>query len=1100
MSEISKNAFNNDDTISTAIFGKECYSINDNVFEDCNYLIKINDDNHIRNIGNYAFKNATSLSEATFGELIDMGSGAFEGCEKLTNIVIPNCLEIPENAFSGCSSLVDFDFRGRINIGDNSFNGCAGLTEITLTQCESIGSGAFKNCENITDVYINKSNNDIFCELNNVNAFLKNDSTTVKDDTIINKNIKFHVNSTVVIKYTENENWKHYVKYIISEIGSNQIRYKTTDGKTIDLNVDSINHTYDNGYGIITFDNDITSLNQIFTDGKERLTYIELPSSCKTIKESALSGCKGLKTIIMPNVEIIENKAFENCKELTSFEMPESVTTLGEGIFAGCDNIAEFKGKFSTYGGRAIVYNNKLISVVSKDNSVTEGRIHNISEIDKNIDTLGAFCFEGCVNMRRVDIPSSIININDGAFENCENLYEIHLNRDYKYQPNLKLGENIFDDIVVDYKIFVQETELEKWIDKLNPYINNLYPKPRQNEIIYYIDETINTNIISGSKIIDISNNKYANGRYFKINASNNVVSTIFANRTNITKVITNEETIGISNGAFVGCKSLEYIYLSEQIKALNSRCFYACENLKRIHIPSKANFGIEIFVGCKKLNEFGTYYKGYVTNDNRCYISKDNNGYTTLMFFAGGGENPIEKYKIPDNINIIGESAFRGSIITDITIGTTTSKISEYAFANCVNLKTISNWDNVNIISKYAFNGCSKLGYGDPVSVENSGGIKLPNKLTTIGKYAFQNCESMYINGNIPKSSRPITIGKYAFDGCSNLKCIEDKSTKEPVSLNLNNVLEINECVFRGCSSLTEVNIGNYGGKIGDSAFCNCTKLETVKNIQHNNIEYLFKLSIIGESAFKGCVELKTFTLPNTLTTIGAGAFEDCKKYNPTIPNSVSSLGDNCFKGTGIETLILSSTNNLKKIPNGAFENCTSLTYIDIFNSKITKIGSGAFYNCENLEVKEGKEFFLPDGVTNINDSAFENCKGITYAYLPKSLRYLGNNSFLTNADSMKIYMQRGQLLSNIPEFTQNGKVTSYSNPFGDLLNATNLVILPEFTQNGKVTSDSNPFGDLLNTNLVIFVPYGLKKVCINNKYWRKYISIIKEYKKREH
>ena len=114
---------------------------------------------------------------------------------------------------------------------------------------------------------------------------------------------------------------------------------------------------------------------------------------------------------------------------------------------------------------------------------------------------------------------------------------------------------------------------------------------------------------------------------------------------------------------------------------------------------------------------------------------------------------------------------------------------------------------------------------------------------------------------------------------------------------------------------------------------------METVKNIQHNNIEYLLKLSIIGESAFKGCVELKTFTLPNTLTTIGAGAFEDCKKYNPTIPNSVSSLGDNCFKGTGIETLILSSTNNLEKIPNGAFENCKFLKKVILKELREMKI-----------------------------------------------------------------------------------------------------------------------------------------------------------------
>lgn len=1082
MYEISKNAFNDDDSITTAIFGKECHSINDNVFENCNYLIKINDDNHIRIIGKDAFKNVTSLSEATFGELITMGSGAFEGCKKLTNIVIPNCLNIPENAFSGCSSLVDFDFRDRISIGDNSFNGCAGLTEITLTQCESIGSEAFKDCENITDVYINKSNN-IFCELNNVNAFLKNDGTT-----IINENIKFHVNGAVYKDYIDEyldgkyNNWNYYKNYIISEIDSNQIRYKTIDGEIIDLNVDSTEHTYDknNGYGIITFKDDITSLNQIFTDnGKERLTYIELPSSCKTIEESAFSGCEGLKTIIMTNVKEIKDKAFVNCKSLSSFEIPGSVTTLGEGIFAGCDNISSFKGKFSTYGGRAIVYNNKLISVVSKDNSITEGRIHNISEIDKNIQILGAFCFEGCVNMRRVDIPSYIVKINEGAFTNCKNLYEIHLNRDNKNNPILNLDVNVFSGIEVDYKIFVQETELENYPDKIFPSLKDhksrLYPKPQKNEIIYYINNNANT--ISGAKQINISNNNYyVNGIYFKINISNNnnAVSKIFAHKNNITKVITNEETIGISDGAFESCISLEYVYLSEQIKSLNSRCFYACENLKRIHIPSKANFGTEIFVGCKKLNEFGTYYKGYVTDDNRCYILKDNNGYTTLMFFAGGakneGENPIAKYTIPDNINIIGESAFRLSIITDITIGKSTSKISEYAFANCIYLKTIDGWDNVNIISKYAFKGCSKLG-GDYGNITNSG-ITLPNKLTTIGEYAFQNCESMYINGNIPKPSRTITIGKYAFDGCSNLKCIVDISTKTEEPLNLNNVLEINECVFRGCSSLTAVNMGNYGGKIGDSAFYNCTKLKTVNNIQHNNIEYLLKLSIIGESAFKGCVELEDFILPTTLTSIGAAAFEECKKYNPTIPNSVFSLGDNCFKGTGIKILSLSPTNNLEKIPNGAFANCKSLTDIHILNSKITEIGSEAFKDCEYLEVNEGKKYFLPDGVTTINDSAFENCKSIIYAYLPKSLRYLGNNSFLTNANQMRIYMQSERLISNIPEFTQNGIVTSNSNPFGDL---------------------SNP--NSIKKTISIFVPYGLRMIYINNEYWRKYNNIIKEY-----
>ena len=893
MAEISKNAFLDDDLITKANFGENCYTINDNAFEDCNYLIEINDENHIKNIGNYAFKNATSLSEATFNNLENMGSGAFEGCKNLTKIQIPMCTNIYDNTFNGCRELKDFDFENINAIGRCAFNDCQKLTSIHLTKCAYIGSEAFKNCENIEHVYINITDNRKICELGDQNAFLKDDGS------IINNKIKFYVNKKAIEQYRKK--WYTYERYIIpAAIDSNQIRYETTDDEAISLKegIDAKNEYFkEYGYGIITFKDDVTSLNQIFTDNS-RLKSIELPPSCTTIGESAFSGCEKLQTIKMPNVIEIKYKAFENCKNLTSFEIPKSVATLGEGIFAGCDSISEFKGNFSTKDGRAIVYKNILISVVSTDTS----KIHNISDFGENIYALGAYCFEGCVNMRRIDIPYNIVKINDGAFANCENLYEIHLNRNYKDNENLILGADVFKNIDKDYKIFVQETELIKWVDKLNPYKDNLYPKPQQNEIIYYIDYKINNNIIRDSDTIDISNNNnYINGKYFKINISNNIVPKIFAERNNITKVITNEETIIISDGAFLKCKNLEYVYLSEKIELLDSQCFYECEKLKRIHIPSKATFGSEIFVGCKKLNEFGTYYKGYVTDDGRCYMSKNDNGYTTLMFFAGGakneGEDPITEYTIPDDIKIIGK----------------------YAFATCV-LTTINGCNNVNVISNYAF---------------------------------------------------------------------------------------------------------------------------------------------------KGCVKLVNFTLPKNLTSIGAGAFEGCKNYNPTIPNSVSSLGVNCFKKTGITELWLFKTNNLTKIPNGAFENCESLIYVDMFNSNITEIGSKAFSGCVNLEVEEGKErYFLPDGVTNINDSAFENCKGITYAYLPKNLQYLGNNSFLTNADDMKIFVQ-------------------------------NKLIIPVFRQNGRVNPKSNPFGDLSNGKFItIYVPSSIYDNYIyNSEDWRKYRSIIESY-----
>lgn len=287
MSVISENAFKDDNSIIKAIFGKKCDNINDSAFENCKCLAEINDDNHIKTIGSCAFKNAKLLSKAKFEHLEKMGSGAFDGCENLTSI--------------------------------------------SLKKCGTIGSGAFKDCVNLEHVYINNPDF-IFCELENTNAFKKSENGE-----IINKNIKFHVNDNVYEKYISDNNWRYYKNNIVGGIRSNQIRYKAKYSNKIDLIVDCDEHTKNNGYWVITFKDDVTSLNQIFTDvGKKRLISIELPYSCKTIKESALSGCERLKTIKMPNVETIEKKAFKGCVNLENFAITDTLKYIGESAFEGC--------------------------------------------------------------------------------------------------------------------------------------------------------------------------------------------------------------------------------------------------------------------------------------------------------------------------------------------------------------------------------------------------------------------------------------------------------------------------------------------------------------------------------------------------------------------------------------------------------------------------------------------------------------------------------------------------------------------------------------------------------------------------------------------
>lgn len=79
---------------------------------------------------------------------------------------------------------------------------------------------------------------------------------------------------------------------------------------------------------------------------------------------------------------------------------------------------------------------------------------------------------------------------------------------------------------------------------------------------------------------------------------------------------------------------------------------------------------------------------------------------------------------------------------------------------------------------------------------------------------------------------------------------------------------------------------------------------------------------------------------------------------------------------------------NDITKIEDYAFNNSDlALTSLP---EGITSIGQSAFENCDNLALTS-----LPEGITKIYGSAFSNCTGLTLTSLPSSLTYLGNHAF---------------------------------------------------------------------------------------------------------
>ena len=156
-------------------------------------------------------------------------------------------------------------------------------------------------------------------------------------------------------------------------------------------------------------------------------------------------------------------------------------------------------------------------------------------------------------------------------------------------------------------------------------------------------------------------------------------------------------------------------------------------------------------------------------------------------------------------------------------------------------------------------------------------------------------------------------------------------------------------------------------------------------ETVTYNGTTY--SVTIIGDDAFLLCYSLSSITIPNSVTSIGDNAFNGSSLTSITIPNSVTSIGNWAFEDcSSLESVTIG--NSVTSIGERAFEACSSLTSITIPNS-VTSIGSGAFQYCSSLS-----SITIPNSVTSIGSSAFNGCSSLTapvynahcFAYMPTS------------------------------------------------------------------------------------------------------------------
>lgn len=354
--------------------------------------------------------------------------------------------------------------------------------------------------------------------------------------------------------------------------------------------------------------------------------------------------------------------------------------------------------------------------------------------------------------------------------------------------------------------------------------------------------------------------------------------------------------------------------------------------------------------------------------------------GYAGIVF---GGNTNLEFVTIPTYYTTSQTTyEFLGcGKLKQLTLPYGRTRIQSYSFYQCFALKSVSIPNTVTSIegSAFYYNGFLER-------------LPLPDSITSIATNNFQYFVSL------KKFEFPTSITSYSgslsYNGYITSVTIPSTVTTYGAS-------------FSYCERLESVTLPSGVTQTGSYLNCYNIKSFTIPST----------VTTISSSAFSGCYGLTSLTIPSGVTTINGSAFYNCYQLRSlSIPSGVSNLETNTFSGCYmLESIELPSGIKIADNKNSIFNNCYNLKSVSVGFSGTT-IPTSTFSNCYSLE-----SFTIPNTIETIKSSAFSYCYSLKTITIPSSVTSIESYAF-----SYCYSMQEIHLLPTAPPTLANSNAFS--------------------------------------------------------------------------